>query len=252
MERMRFTGTRRSPGTLRSSLLAVALATALTSCGTDGGTQGSPGEPGTDSRPSASPTTDLAHLPGIGERLRDRIPSDSRQVIAVYGRGENSARSTVALFTKHGTTWDRERSWPAHNGKKGWTTDHREGDKRSPVGVFTLSDAGGVLADPGTKLRYTRSAAAFTAPRSWPKTHWHDFDLVIAIDYNRVKGTSPGDPTRPQGRAKGGSIWLHLDHGSGTSGCVSLPEQAMTYLLTTLDPAQKPVIVMGDEDRLKA
>ncbi|SNX56630.1 L,D-peptidoglycan transpeptidase YkuD (ErfK/YbiS/YcfS/YnhG family) [Streptomyces sp. TLI_55] len=184
-------------------------------------------------------------IPGIGDRFQRRVPADARQVVAVYGEGVDSPDATVVLYTKRGTGWDRTRSWPAHNGKKGWTADHHEGDKRSPVGVFTLTDAGGVLKDPGSELPYTRSGA-FTAPRWWAKSHWHDFDYVIAIDYNRVKGTAPNDPTRPEGDRKGGGIWLHMDHGSGTSACVSLSRSAMEYLLRTLDPDRHPVVVMGD------
>ncbi|MFF7449350.1 MULTISPECIES: L,D-transpeptidase family protein [unclassified Streptomyces] len=189
-------------------------------------------------------------VPGVGDRLRRRIPADSGQVVVVYGDGKDAPGSTVVLYVKRGSTWDRVRSWPAHNGKKGWTADHHEGDRRSPVGVFTLSDAGGVLADPGAKLPYTRSAA-FAAPRWWPRTHWHDFDYVIAIDYNRLPGTPPNDPTRPEGAGKGGSIWLHMDHGSGTSACVSLSRTAMEYLLRTLDPDRHPVVVMGDRAALE-
>ncbi|MES5824157.1 L,D-transpeptidase family protein [Streptomyces sp. RG80] len=186
-------------------------------------------------------------IPDVGDRLQRRIPADSRQVVAVYGHGKDAPDSTVVLYSRsqYGSTWNRVRAWPAHNGKRGWTTDHHEGDKRSPVGVFTLTDAGGVLADPGAELPYTRSAS-FAAPRWWPRSHWHDFDHVIAIDYNRVKGTPPNDPTRPEGAAKGGSIWLHMDHGSGTSACVSLSRTAMEYLLRTLDPDRHPVVVMGD------
>jgi L,D-peptidoglycan transpeptidase YkuD (ErfK/YbiS/YcfS/YnhG family) len=190
-------------------------------------------------------------IPGVGPALRSRIPADSRQVVAVYGDGAKSADSTIVLYTRQGDLWKRERSWSGHNGKRGWTTGHHEGDKKSPVGVFTLSDAGGVLADPGAKLPYHRSPA-FAAPRSWARTHWHDFDLVIAIDYNRVQGTSPLDPTRPQGQSKGGSIWLHMDHGSGTSACVSQSKADMEYLLRTLDPARHPVVVMGDRAHLGA
>ncbi|WKX74096.1 L,D-transpeptidase family protein [Streptomyces sp. XD-27] len=201
---------------------------------------------------SASPTADPTRIPEVGDALQSRIPAGSRQVVAVYGKGEDSADATVVLYTRaagEGRTWEKQRSWPAHNGKRGWTVDHREGDKRSPVGVFTLTDAGGVLPDPGSRLPYAQGAA-FAAPHYWPKTHWHDFDYVIAVDYNRVKGTSPIDPTRPEGRRKGGSIWLHMDHGSGTSGCVSLPKSGMEYLLRTLDPRQRPVVVMGDKAHL--
>jgi L,D-peptidoglycan transpeptidase YkuD (ErfK/YbiS/YcfS/YnhG family) len=202
--------------------------------------------------PTVIPTTAApTRIPEVGDRLHRRIPANSRQVVAVYGEGRDSPDATVVLYTKRGTTWDRTRSWPAHNGKKGWTTDHHEGDRRSPVGVFTLTDAGGVLPDPGAKLPYTRSAA-FAAPRWWDRSHWHDFDHVIAIDYNRVRGTPPNDPTRPLGAAKGGGIWLHLDHGGGTSACVSLSRTAMEYLLRTLDPDRHPVVVMGDRADLKS
>jgi L,D-peptidoglycan transpeptidase YkuD (ErfK/YbiS/YcfS/YnhG family) len=201
--------------------------------------------------PAPSQHTALKRIPGIGDRLWRRIPADSRQVVAVYGTDRNSPDSTVVLFTKDGSTWKQTRSWVAHNGRRGWTTDHHEGDQRSPVGVFTLSDAGGVLENPGAELPYTRSAS-FQAPHSWKKSSWHDFDYVIAIDYNRVKGTSPNDPTRPEGQSKGGSIWLHMDHGSGTSACVSLSKSGMRYLLRTLDPKRHPVVVMGDKAELKA
>jgi L,D-peptidoglycan transpeptidase YkuD (ErfK/YbiS/YcfS/YnhG family) len=213
---------------------------------------GKAGQDGTSGKTaaSASPVTVTREIPGVGATLRSKIPANARQVVAVYGDSATSADSTIALFTKHGDTWKRERTWSGHNGKRGWTTDHHEGDKKSPVGVFTLSDAGGVLADPGSKLPYHQSSA-FQAPHYWSKSHWHDFDLVIAIDYNRVKGTSPIDPTRPQGESKGGSIWLHMDHGSGTSACVSQSKANMEYLLRTLDPADHPVIVMGDKADLE-
>jgi hypothetical protein len=62
----------------------------------------------------------------------------------------------------------------------------------------------------------------------------------------------PIDPIRPQGESRGGSIWLHMDHGSGKSGCVSQSEADMEYLLRTIDPAKHPVIVMGDRADLEA
>jgi L,D-peptidoglycan transpeptidase YkuD (ErfK/YbiS/YcfS/YnhG family) len=189
-------------------------------------------------------------IPGLGDRLQGRIPAAARQVVAVYGDGKNSPNATVVLYTARGADWDRVRGWPAHNGRKGWTTDHHQGDRRSPVGVFTLSDAGGALPDPGTRLPYTRSAA-IAAPRWRPRSYWHDFDYVIAIDYNRVEGTPPNNQNRPGGYSKGGGIWLHLDHGSGTSACVSVSESAMRYLLRTLDPDRHPVVVMGDRADLK-
>ncbi|GHB28328.1 lipoprotein [Streptomyces viridiviolaceus] len=248
----------RSGGARRTAVALAALGSLLTALSACGGPSGAGADAGAGRPPGAaagtSPATaDPTRIPGVGDRFQRRIPAESRQVVAVYGDGKDSADSTVVLYTRQGSAWHRAGSWAAHNGTKGWTTDHRENDKRSPVGVFTLSDAGGVLPDPdpGDGLPYTRSAA-FAAPRWWAKAYWHDFDYVIAIDYNRVKGTAPNDPTRPEGASKGGGIWLHLDHGSGTSACVSLPERAMEYLLRTLDPERHPVVVMGDRADLKA
>ncbi|WP_405833065.1 hypothetical protein [Streptomyces sp. NBC_01176] len=247
----------RNEGGMRTGLGAAVcgvLAMILSACGAPAGGGGAAkgqGGAGGRSERALAGNVDGTRIPGVGDRLRARIPSDARQVVAVYGAGRDSADATVVLYTKSGSTWDTQRMGKAHNGVKGWTTDHHEDDKRSPVGVFTLTDAGGVLHDPGAHLPYDRSSS-YQAPRGWPKSYWHDFDYVIAIDYNRRPGTPPDDPSRPQGQSKGGGIWLHLDHGSGTSACVSLPKPAMERLLRTLDPRQHPVVVMGDRADLAA
>ncbi|MFT2016334.1 L,D-transpeptidase family protein [Streptomyces sp. 796.1] len=235
---------------IRHGAVAIALAIAVVA-GCGGGDDDEHTREGARRTPDGRASTRSDGIPKVGDRLSAQIPAKTRQVVAVYGRGEHSADAKVVLYTKDGDGWHRDRSWRAHNGRKGWTTRHRENDKRSPVGVFTLSDAGGVLPAPDSRLPYHHTAS-FAAPHYWPKTHWHDFDHVIAIDYNRLKGTSPLEPTRPQGTRKGGSIWLHLDHGSGTSGCVGLPKSGMVYLLKTLDPALHPVVVMGDKRQLAA
>lgn len=49
------------------------------------------------------------------------------------------------------------------------------------------------------------------------------FDYVVAIDYNRTPGVTPLDQERPLGQERGGGIWIHVDHGGPTQGCVSLP-----------------------------
>ncbi|KUN78131.1 L,D-transpeptidase family protein [Streptomyces griseoruber] len=257
---MRHGGVRsRAAATVAGVLLLAALsACGGTDTGRGGGSRAVAGPEGSAAPSSAAESSAPAssapaptRIPDIGDRLHRRIPATSRQVLAVYGDGADSAEAVAVLYGKRGPVWERVRSWPAHNGRKGWTPDHRLGDNRSPVGVFTLTAAGGVLADPGTRLPYTRSED-YAAPRWWDESHWHDFDYVIAIDYNRVPGTPPDDGEQPLGEEKGGGIWLHLDHGDGTSACVSLSKEAMEYLLLALDPERDPVVVMGDRDALKA
>ncbi|MFJ9347975.1 L,D-transpeptidase family protein [Streptomyces sp. NPDC101237] len=247
----------------------TAVLVALGGCGSpqegDGAKNGVPAEPGGTAAVSGAaaagrtgrpepvvPAGDPAALPGVGGRLRAAIPADSRQALVVYGEGQDSADATVVLYALEDDGWRPLGSWAAHNGRDGWTTDHHAGDGRSPVGVFTVTDAGGVLPDPGTRLAYTHDQAAYAPPSYWSPAYRHDFDYVIAIDYNRLRGAPPHDATRPWGAARGGKIWLHLDHGSGTSACIGLPREAMRFLLRTLDPARDPVVVMGDRVNLTA
>ncbi|MBU3863875.1 L,D-transpeptidase family protein [Streptomyces sp. 4503] len=186
-------------------------------------------------------------LPGLGPRTRADIPDHTRQALVVTGSGRNSWKSKAVLYERTDTGWQAKASWPARNALRGWTADHRAGDLRSPVGVFTLSDAGGRLADPGSRLPYSQSPnfrIGGTGFAGEPLAG--SFDYVIAIDYNRERGTSPLDPTKPLGAESGGGIWIHVDHGGPTHGCVSLSRPHVERLLRLLDPARHPVVVMGD------
>ncbi|MFC7262525.1 L,D-transpeptidase family protein [Streptomyces lutosisoli] len=201
--------------------------------------------------PAPSPTASLEvapqQLPGLGPKTLAAVPSTTRQAVVVTGRGRNSPISTVVLYERTEAGWRAGPSWPAHNALRGWTDHHRAGDLHSPIGVYTLTDAGGLLSDPGTRLPYDRSGA-FTAPGTGfegePLTG--SFDYVIAINYNRRPGTTPLDGTRPLGAGRGGGIWLHVDHGGPTHGCVSLRKNHMRELLRAVDPDRDPVVVMGD------
>ncbi|MCX4748375.1 hypothetical protein OG455_23135 [Kitasatospora sp. NBC_01287] len=216
---------------------------------------GSP-QPSAAAEHTEAPTADrsdradgsFAAIPGLGSGFSGRIPADANQVVLASGTGKDSSDATVTLWSRAPDgRWRPGTVWPAHNGDAGWTADHASGDLRSPIGVFTLSDAGGLKPDPGSKLPYHQDdgfVASGTGFNGEPLAG--AFDYVVAIDYNRVTGTSPLDPREPLGDAKGGGIWLHVDHGGPTHACVSLTADHMTELLRTLDPAAHPVIVMGD------
>ncbi|WP_329034189.1 hypothetical protein OIE71_17510 [Streptomyces sp. NBC_01725] len=192
-------------------------------------------------------------IPSLGPKTRSRIPEDSRQAVVVTGDAPDSNRAMLVLYERDPVEGWRSVSdpWPAHNALKGWTDDHRQGDLRSPIGVFGLTDAGGRLPDPGTELPYDRGPA-FTVDgvgfEGEPLAG--SFDHVVAINYNRRPGTTPLDWTRPLGAGKGGGIWIHVDHGGPTQGCVSVPMGRMKELLRWLDPGKVPQMVMGDVSSL--
>ncbi|MGW7439571.1 L,D-transpeptidase family protein [Streptomyces sp. NPDC054849] len=208
--------------------------------------QGAPRDAAQDSAPAA-----LQGLTGISGQTRARIPAESRQLILVTGKGRESSESTAVFYTRPaaGADWVRGESWPARNGAKGWSTERTYGDLTSPQGVFALSDAGGLLPKPpGTRLPYDKNASFVATGRGVNgESLAGSFDYVVAIDYNRKPGTSPLNQVKPEGERKGGNIWLHVDHDGPSQGCVGIPKEAMKKVLETLDPAAKPVIVMGPE-----
>ncbi|WP_405640520.1 L,D-transpeptidase family protein [Streptomyces sp. NBC_00019] len=240
--------TRRPP----VALLAASLV--LTGCGAGAVATPERRPPATTSiRPVPPISLEVApqQLPGLGPKTWAKVPDDTRQAVVVTGRGKNSSRSTVVLYARTDDGWEAGDRWPAHNALRGWSDHHRAGDLRSPIGVFGLTDAGGRLRDPGTRLPYdhgTGFTATGTGFEGEPLAG--SFDYVIAINYNREPGTSPLDWTRPLGAGRGGGIWLHVDHDGPTQGCVSLAEKHMKELLLALDPARRPVVVMGDADSL--
>ncbi|KFG71957.1 L,D-transpeptidase family protein [Streptomyces mutabilis] len=209
--------------------------------------------PGTSASPPASAQAGPRHsfprpLPGVGPAVRARLPDASRQALVVTGATESSNRAEAVVWERHPAQGWRAVAgpWPAHNGLRGWTDDHEAGDLRTPIGVFRLSDAGGRLPDPGTRLPYDQDpefAVSGTGHLGEPLEG--SFDYVIAIDYNRVPGTTPLDKTRPLGEDRGGGVWIHVDHQGPTNACVSLSEEHMRALLNVLDPDKEPVIVMG-------
>ncbi|MGI5451871.1 L,D-transpeptidase family protein [Streptomyces sp. CA-249302] len=242
----------------RTVLLAASLL--LTGCG--GGAvassgrpaEGATAEPSTPdvsplqtSKPEMSAEAARVQLPGLGPKTLAEVPTDARQAVLVTGRGGNSPKSTVVLHTRTTTGWQAGEAWPAHNALRGWSDNHMAGDLHSPVGVYGLTDAGGLLADPGTRLPYHQDGG-FVSPGTGFEGEPLEgsFDYVVAINYNRKPGTSPLDWTRPLGSGRGGGIWIHVDHGGPTHGCVSIAKNHMKELLRALDPDLHPVVVMGD------
>ncbi|GLF96618.1 L,D-transpeptidase family protein [Streptomyces yaizuensis] len=260
-----------------AALAAVVLLTGCTVGGDEGGDEGgddgrggstaaSSGarEPGADKDTGSGPDAENRSgagasrrearrgIPGLGPRTLARI-GDARQVFVVGAEGPDANRATAALYERHPTQgWQRTAGpWPTRNGRKGWTDDHRMNDLRTPTGVYGLTDAGGLRPDPGTRLPYDRGPAFdIRGENAEGEPLRGAFDHVVAINYNRVPGRTPLDWETPLGIDRGRGIWIHVDHGSGTQGCVSLARPRVAELLRRLDPAARPVVAMGPEEFL--
>lgn len=187
-------------------------------------------------------------IPGVGPDTMAQLPSDARQVLVASSPRPADTASTLTMYEYRDSEWQQVKTFASHNGRSGWRENRTEGDETTPAGVFSLSDAGGTLKDPGSKLPYSQDVnLSATAQNVYGPDYAQVFDYVIAIDFNRVTGTPPTDTERPQGRKIGGGIWLHVDHGKGTNGCVTVQKDGMAWLLRNLNPDKNPHIIMGDQ-----
>lgn len=131
--------------------------------------------------------------------------------------------------------------YAGHVGRNGVSATKREGDLRTPAGVFPLRGGFGAQADPGLRLGWFRvdardvwvddpaSSLYNTHQRKPVDGRWDSAEDLLttpAYSYAQVIGYNEA---RTPGR--GSAIFLHVDLGRGTAGCVSLPTRALLAVL---------------------
>lgn len=142
--------------------------------------------------------------------------------------------------------------WRARVGRNGVSAHHREGDGTTPLGTFGIGAVVyGLDADPGIRLRYHRLvcgdwwdedssshtynrfrhvACGATPPfRGGSEPLWRitpAYRLFAVVRYNDA-------PVVP---GRGSAIFLHVDTGHATNGCVSLPRPDLVRVLRLLGP----------------
>ena len=191
----------------------------------------------------------------------------SRQLIFATNRDASSFLIEIHVLERKKGTWRLVfPSFIGTIGEKGYAplNKKKEGDGRSPTGIYSLGTAFGYSPSVATKMAYRQT----TEEDFW-------VDDASSEDYNRwIKGrpksTSAERMKReddlykygvvidynvnPVIKGKGSAIFLHIWGGEGrpTVGCVAMSEEKVLRLLGWLDPAKKPLIIMGTEAELRA
>ena len=143
----------------------------------------------------------------------------------------------------------------------------REGDGKSPAGVFALGSAFGYAAQPlpGLKMRYRTLTPTVECVDDVRSAHYNrivDRSVVAAdwnssehmrdagesyvwgmvVDHNNAVADRGDHAPLPGG---GSCIFLHVWHSQrqGTAGCTAMAQNDLLALLGWLDPARKPLLV---------
>ncbi len=194
----------------------------------------------------------------------ERIAPESKQVLLVTDdKFLFFSRIRVYALEKIGAKWQKALPmFRAVIGKNGFAPpdEKREGDGRSPSGIYSLNMTFGYQESMPTKMPYRQALADdlwvddvnavdynrwvkkyYTQAASYEKMKRDDnlYKYGIVIEYN----------TEPVIKGYGSAIFFHIWRGENipTAGCVAVAEDDIIQILRWLDPQAKPRIIMGNE-----
>lgn len=214
-----------------------------------------------------------AHAQHATRAGRAAVPASARQLVLVVTPSWDTTSGTLRRYVRSSARapWRRVGSAvPVVVGTSGlaWGADSlgtagdphkREGDGRSPAGVFPLDGAFGfATAMSHVRLPYVPLSAGTECVDDTASVHYNtvvDRDRVRTVDWNSSEhmrriaqyqvGVLVGYNTKPVARGHGSCIFLHIwdGPGSSTAGCTAFPRADVERLVAWLDPAKHPVLV---------
>jgi L,D-peptidoglycan transpeptidase YkuD (ErfK/YbiS/YcfS/YnhG family) len=181
----------------------------------------------------------------------------SSQLVTVTAASYGATQAELTAYRRVDGHWRRVYGpWIAWIGRNGMASPgaKREGDGRTPSGTFGFGFFFGVDPNPGVRFSYRRIdgfdvwdddpssplynewvddryADAGAAPEPMDVSAY-DYGAVIAYNTARTPGL-------------GSAIFLHINIGTPTAGCVTLPVGELLKILRWLNPAASPRIEMG-------
>jgi L,D-peptidoglycan transpeptidase YkuD (ErfK/YbiS/YcfS/YnhG family) len=196
----------------------------------------------------------------------ENLPSGSSQVLLATNQKASESRAMLYVLEKRGDLWRHAHPpLPALIGRNGFALpgEKMEGDGRTPSGVFALKQAFGYGSEIDSRMPYRQAGEediwvdeaaspdynrwvrkGETAAASYEDMKRKDdcYKYGIVIEYN----------TDPVVKGAGSAIFLHVRRGEDrtTLGCVALSESDLLKVLGWLDPAAKPLVVLGSRESL--
>lgn len=187
--------------------------------------------------------------------LQQQAP-DMAQLIAV--KASAVPATTAQVWVLENGVWAKQGAeFAAVVGRNGTTRNKREGDGKTPEGLFPFVEMYGVTERTGLKMDYTKLTAqdkwiddvnhadynkyvrGATTAKSFEKLLRtdHQYDLFAVVGYNMT-------PIVP---GLGSAIFMHIwrHEGNGTDGCVAMAPENMERMAQLLDPAKQPHILIA-------
>ncbi|MBC5837739.1 L,D-transpeptidase family protein [Flavobacterium muglaense] len=196
----------------------------------------------------------------------EKLLENSNQLLVVYNDVAESYAAVFVAFERKGSNWIvKEGPVDVGIGKNGFALplEKREGDGKSPTGVFRLGKLFSYEKQQNTLLenqqttaddkwiddpnsdQYNRYVQGATDAKSYENLVLKNdaYKYCMVIEYN----------TNPIIKGAGSAIFFHLAVKKPvfTAGCVAIDETNMKLMVNWLDPQQNPMILMGNYGVLK-
>jgi len=207
---------------------------------------------------------------------------ESKQLVVVSATSWDSTTGTLKMLSKSDSQWtSRGRQVPVVLGKGlAWGLglhekvlsgpQKKEGDGRTPAGIFSLGPAFGYTDTPpkGCRLEYRKitprdyfvddpAAAEYNqwVTLSWginPKLKWHSAEKMMRPDNLYELGIVIHHNMSPTVKGAGSAIFFHIWRNShaSTSGCTAMSKKDLIDLMTWLEPDKNPIVVESPEAEL--
>jgi L,D-peptidoglycan transpeptidase YkuD (ErfK/YbiS/YcfS/YnhG family) len=186
----------------------------------------------------------------------------STQIIVV---ADNSSffftRTTLFAIEKRENNWQMAFGpLDAVIGKNGFAPagEKREGDGKTPSGIYPLKMTFGYGESVKTKMAYRQALEGdiwVDDPQAVDYNKWTKIEKTKAASYEMMKreddqykyGIVIEYNTDPVIKGNGSAIFLHIWKGEGipTAGCVAVSEEDIIKIFSWLDPAASPLISTG-------
>jgi L,D-peptidoglycan transpeptidase YkuD (ErfK/YbiS/YcfS/YnhG family) len=209
-----------------------------------------------------------------------QVPSNTRQILLVTTKDWDAVEGSAQRLELQGTKFQKVGlPFPVVVGTTGlawglglqpadlFVADgpvKKEGDKKSPAGVFDLPNAFGYAAEPPrqTLLPYFPVTNASECVDDSNSRHyneildgskltrdWVSSESMLRNDNLYQWGIFVSHNSRPAKPGAGSCIFLHIWEGpkQGTVGCTAMQEKNIRMLLGWLDPRKKPILVQLPE-----
>ncbi|MDH4128893.1 MAG: L,D-transpeptidase family protein [Spirochaetota bacterium] len=210
------------------------------------------------------PTNELSFIQKIIKKNNGKI-SSSTQLIIVYNKNLKSHIAKVLCLEKINGKW--QLIFPSVNtaiGKKGFAKldQKKEGDLKTPTGLFPLALIFGYSFSVDTKMPYKQAKDndfwvddpesdqynkwvsgkinAKSAERMKRKDHLYKYGIVVEYNVNPI--------IKGKGSAMFFHIWRYKNRSS--AGCVVMNEKNILRIIKWLDKNKKPLVIMGTTEIL--